>query len=327
MINDLVFHLGDRKTGSTSIQHTLNDKLWSSGSKSLFYAAKGHNGPLANVLLDMGKHQNVAKRYLGLAERLSRATADVAVVSTESFEDVSPKALKSTLEEHLPHYMDRVRLIAYVRPHGPRVLSGYAEQIKRGQSTATLEEYFAEGVAFGRFESAERFARWREEFGDAFTLRPMIRSELAGACVVRDFIGYALQSDDFDLDWDPNANPSLSQEDLVLLQGLHTRLEDQGVTPDQASFLGAALGQQMAAVPAGDGTRLTLSPKLAADVKAHCAADAAALDAMFFEGTPMSADLDGLADKAAEAQAAPNDVDARVMGLFSDWLSGLKATG
>ena len=141
MTSDLVIHLGDRKTGSTSIQKTLTDGLWTSGSRSLYYTANGHNGPLAHALATGANADNIQQRFTNLGRRIARhaAKADVAVVSSEGFEDVSPKTLKMALEAYLPEYAGTVRLIAYVRPHGARVLSGYSEQIKRGQSVGSLE--------------------------------------------------------------------------------------------------------------------------------------------------------------------------------------------
>jgi hypothetical protein len=321
MIQDLVFHLGDRKTGSTSIQQTLNQQLWSSPSKTLFFTATDHNGPLAAALVAMDNADNAARRFAGLNQRLGKADADVAVVSSETFEDVSPKALKAALEAYLPDYVDAVRLIAYVRPHGGRVLSGYSEQIKRGQSLGSLEEYFAEGAVLERFTSFERFARWKEVFGDAFTLRPMIRSSLQGACVVQDFLSYALQSFDFNLNWDPNANPSLSLDDLDLLHQFHARAEENGVTPARASFLGAAIGDQLSQRPQSGAARATLQPAIARELVALCRADAEQLDAMFFEGAPMTTALLALPDQGAMANTTPLDPGAaRVMGLLTDWL-------
>lgn len=329
MIRDLVFHLGDRKTGSTSIQKTLNDGLWAAPDRSLYYTAQGHNGPLAQALASMGNADAVMRRFKGLSQRLDAASdtdvaPDVAVVSSETFEDVSPKALKMALEAYLPDYLDHVRLIAYVRPHAGRLLSGYSEQIKRGQSLARLEEFFAEGVALERFAVFERFASWRAVFGDAFTLRPMIRSQLHNGCVVQDFLSYALNSTDFTLSWDPDANPSLSAQDMDLLRGFHSRLDAGHVSPAQASFLGAELGKQLADHPDQAGSRLTLPAGLVEQLTALCEKDAADLDRMFFDGTPMGDALRGLQGADAEVKPASADPEAaRVMTLMGDWLAGL----
>lgn len=334
MIRDLVFHLGDRKTGSTSIQKTLTDGLWDAPDRALFYTAQGHNGPLAQALASMGNADAVMRRFKGLSQRLDAVASDadvapdVAVVSSETFEDVSPKALKLALEAYMPDYVDHVRLIAYVRPHAGRLLSGYSEQIKRGQSLASLEEFFAEGVALDRFAVFERFANWRAVFGDAFTLRPMIRSGLYNGCVVQDFLSYALNSTDFTLSWDPDANPSLSLQDIEVLRGLHSRLDAGHVSPAQASFLGAELGKQLAEHPDPAGSRLTLPAALADQLIAQCEKDAADLDQMFFEGTPMGDALQGVRGGDADAKSASTDRDAapdaaRVTTLMGDWLAGL----
>lgn len=324
MTSDLVIHLGDRKTGSTSIQKTLTDGLWTSGSRSLYYTANGHNGPLAHALATGANADNIQQRFTNLGRRIARhaAKADVAVVSSEGFEDVSPKTLKMALEAYLPEYAGTVRLIAYVRPHGARVLSGYSEQIKRGQSVGSLEAYFNDGMALGRFEAFPRLSEWREVFGDAFTLRPMIRVGLYQNCVVQDFLRYALQSEDFALTWKPDANPSLCAQDIAILQEFHRQLDGAGVTPAQAGYLGAALGEQMADHPIPDGRRLQLPEALAEQVAAGCKQDADALDGLFFEGTPMGDALEALKGAGNPPATPPADA-ARIAGLMGAWLGRL----
>lgn len=324
MTCELVFHLGDRKTGSTSIQKTLTDGLWNSDSRSLYYTANGHNGPLAHALATGANPDNIQQRFTSLGQRLARhaADADVAVVSSEGFEDVAPKTLKLALEAYLPDYADAVRLIAYVRPHGARVLSGYSEQVKRGQSVGSLESYFSEGMALGRFDAFPRLSEWREVFGDAFTLRPMIRDGLYQDCVVHDFMRYALQSDDFSLSWQPDANPSLCAQDIAVLRDIHQRLDGAGVTAAQAGYLGSAIGEQMAEHPIQGGQRLHLPADLAEQVIAGCKQDAEALDRMFFDATPMSDALNAL-QGTGDTPAAPSPDAARIAGLMGAWLGRL----
>lgn len=325
MTCELVFHLGDRKTGSTSIQKTLTEALWQSDSRKLYYTAKGHNGPLAHALATGANADNIQQRFASLGQRIARhaADADVAVVSSEGFEDVSPRTLKMALDAYLPEYADSsLRLIAYVRPHGARVLSGYSEQVKRGQSVGSLEAYFNEGMALGRFEAFPRLSEWREVFGAAFTLRPMIRDGLYRNCVVQDFLRYALQSEDFSLSWQPDANPSLCAQDIALLREIHQQLDGAGVTPAQAGYLGAALGEQMAVYPAPDGQRLHLPEALAEQVAAGCKQDAEALDGLFFDGTPMGDALEALKGAGDTPPAPPADA-ARIAGLMGAWLGRL----
>ncbi|WP_069301109.1 hypothetical protein [Neptunicoccus sediminis] len=324
MTCELVFHLGDRKTGSTSIQKTLTDGLWNSDSRSLYYTANGHNGPLAKALATGANADMIQQRFANLGQRLTRhaSEADVAVVSSEGFEDVAPKTLKLALEAYLPDYADSVRLIAYVRPHGARVLSGYSEQVKRGQSVGSLESYFSEGMALGRFDAFPRLSEWRDVFGAAFTLRPMIREGLYQNCVVQDFLRYALQSEDFSLSWQPDSNPSLCSQDIAMLRDIHQQLDGAGVSPAQAGYLGAALGEQMAEHPNPDGQRLQLPEALAEQVIAGCKQDAAALDQMFFDGTPMGDALNALKG-AGDTLAAPSPDAARIAGLMGAWLGRL----
>jgi len=298
MIPQLVFHLGDRKCGSTSIQHALAQKLWTSEHRSLAFMARDHNGPLAQCLVDMQDSDRAGNRFANLATRLARVEADVAVVSSESFEDVSPRALAQMIESYLPEYQADMRLIAYVRPHGARILSGYAEQIKRGQSLADLGEFFAEGVFLERFEYFNRFKAWKQVFGPRFELRVLDRSRLKGSCVVQDFLDFALEGAAFTLQGPIETNPSLCLQDLAVLREVHRVM---GANPARASELGAKLADILAVLPRGKATKLQFPKALVQDTFDLCRQDAENMDKMFFEDTPM---MDALT--ALSAHAVPD---------------------
>ena len=297
MIPNLIFHLGDRKCGSTSIQHTLGQGLWHSDQGTLAYMAKDHNGPLAQSLVDMSDTGLAERRFANLAQRLGRVTADVAVVSAETFEDVAPKALAAMIEAHLPEYRNSLRLIAYVRLHAGRILSGFAEQIKRGQSLSDLAGFFAEGVFLERFTCFERFKSWKDTFGDQFELRVMDRTLLKDACVVRDFIDYALGGVEFSLEGQVDANPSLCLEDLAVLREMHRIM---AAAPARSSALGAQLGSILSGMARVQSSRLMFPQALVQDTIDLCLTDAQSLDDGFFDGTPMA---DALMSLSAQAVA------------------------
>lgn len=302
MVERLIFHLGDRKAGSTALQKTLAEGLWRAGpgAPRLAYMARDHNGPLARSLSTLEDAERQEKRFQTLARRLSRVEAEVAVVSSEDFEDVSPAALKAAIDRWLPGWAGRLELVAYVRPHGERFLSGYAEQVRRGQTTAALEAFLAEGVLLERFTMAPRLARWREVFGPAYRVRPAIAARLAGGSVVTDFLALAL-GQEARLTWAGRANPSPSAAELAALRLVHDAREAAGWPPRRREAAGIALAEAFARM-AADGTpgpRAGLTAELVAALREICAEDAAAIDAMFFEDRPFSEALAALAPGGA----------------------------
>lgn len=304
----LLIHLGDRKTGSTSIQRTLADRLWRAGDDAprLAYPARLHNGPLAQSLANFQDTDKQAARFENLARRLGRlrGDADLAILSSETFEDVSPVALKRAIDTWLPDWRDGLRLVAYARPHGARFLSAYAEQVKRGQTWASPEEFFAEGVLLERFTMAERFSTWRKVFGEAFELRPAVDKCLVGGSVVDDFLTCALGCP-VEVTWAARSNPSPDAAALAALRIIHGARDAAGLSPRALERGGLAFAEALAEQPGTAGEKPGLTAALLADLRELCAEDAAILDEQFFDGTPMGDALAAL--QPGGAGVAPED--------------------
>ena len=300
----LVFHLGDMKTGSTAIQTALSSRSWTCASVRLLYphASKLSHSPFAQSLLsrsDGSRTENLAGEILA---DIAATPADVAVISAEHFENVDPVALKAALQKYMPEMLEDARFIAYVRPHAERFPSTYAERVKTGQFLGTLAELQIVLHSRETFVYTPRFLAWRAVFGAAFTLRPMIRDLLFRKDVVADFLHFALQTEDFTLTATPDANDSLSLENTAILRQLHLRLsEGQRRLQVYQSTVGRALARRMNDSPFRDGTRIGIHKALAEVVRDQYAGDAAALDAAFFTGTPMTDALNAAPAKAVEA--------------------------
>lgn len=312
MIKELVFHLGDRKTGSTSIQDTLRVKNCT-GGKSFRYLARGtmHNSRLAKSVYPGTGPEDCRKPFAELAEQIRASDADLGIVSSEKFEAASPACLQQALQAHLPEYAGQVRFIAYVRPHADRIASSWAERVKLGLFDKPLEAYAERAMKNGRFLYAGRFAEWREVFGGQFCLRPMIRSELHQNCVVRDFLNFAFREEAFQLLQEPAANESVCIEDLLILREWHRHLTaaavEAGLPVQKMKNLRSALGRQMgiemaAGLPRGS-TKVRLHRQLVSELQTAFGEDAAALDQMFFAGRPMSEALARAGEKAQERPA------------------------
>lgn len=339
MIRDLVIHLGDTKTGSTSIQQALVQGAYRNTGAVIHYPARTHHNALARTLLRKAQFKNRAARFGRIHDSLSRSEAEIGVISAEHFQFVDPDLFGETLEQYWPDMTDRMRLVAYVRPHAEKLLSSYAERVKLGQVDGSIEDYVESVSRQNMLDYLPRFTAWRDRFGDRFELRPFVRTELFRGDPVADFLRVVLRHERFEITDMATANTALSLPQLALLRVVHDALESglaaRGAEMtadirDARSAMGRMVAEHMRDQKLGnDGGKLRLPAHLVDPVRARYAEDAAALDAAFFTGTPMRDALDGIErltgpegqSLAAEDHFSPQVVAA--MRSFGAVLTGM----
>lgn len=312
----VVFHLGDKKTGSTAIQTTLASKSWSCATVSLLYPGKeriSHIAMAKSLMKRGGSPGLAAARFEDVANEIRAVKPDVAVISAEDFEDVSPVVLKDAVQQHMSEFAADARYIAYVRPHVERVASSYAERVKASGYGGSMDDLYDKFTEKGMLAYSPRFLKWRDAFGDAFVLRPMIRDRLYKSDVVLDFLQFSLGTDDLTVEKSPNANESVSLENLAVLHEMQIALKpDDGHRSDLAPAFCRYVARQMNRSANIQGTKVQFHRSLAEKMVVECAKDAMALDAAFFTGTPM---LDAL--NAAPAKAVDQPQSVRLEDHFS----------
>ena len=322
MRRELIIHIGDPKTGSTSIQKALASGIVQSPNAEIFYPAPlNHNGiakslmlkpvplrPFPQVLKQMAKK----RKFASCARKIKHSSAEINIISGENFCDVPPQTLKASIEKHFDSTRFNVRIIAYVRPHASRILSSYVEQIKVGYFSGTLEGFHQKFLKNRKIFYHARFQKWREVFGPAFTLRPFVRKELLEGCVVTDFLNYALQGKPFSLAKELSENSSLSLEDLMVI------MEIQKLLPLEEPELRHAIGYGFDRIlqnspPASNGRKLVLHDDLAMKIRETYTNDAMATDETFFSGKP-------ILQQALVAQTDDCSIEAQSI-LPGDYLS------
>ena len=306
MTERVVFHIGDHKTGTTSIQQVLAAGAWE-GPEIAYPVAETrlNHKPAADTLFRPGRGHRVADAFAKLNRRANHATAPVTVFSAESFENVPAQALKAAIETHMPAHAEKIQVIAYVRPHAERVLSSYMQALKVGNFDGTIERFFAKKAEIKRYIYTPRFTAWRKAFGDRFTLRPMVRGELFRGDVVADFLKYAVGTEDFQVNPDfVTGNESLALADMVMIRAFHRNKNFGDRMVDNRGKATWAMARLLAADPPAVMEKLAIHESLMAQIEAEYRADAEALDAAFFEGTPMADALDRAHTKTVpEAQS------------------------
>jgi hypothetical protein len=334
----LVFHIGDRKTGSTSIQNAFAQGKVSLRDQTLFYPATMAHNHLKKPFKAWSNPERKAARkkaitkFENLAGRIDKSDADFCLISAEAFEGVAPAVLQDVITHHFAGVADEIRIVAYVRPHAARILSSFSERLKNGNVNvleASLETFFTANNNTRRFHYLPRFSAWRDVFGDQFTLRPFISSQLFQGDVVADFVCHGFGQPDFQIDETVQSNQSLCLEDLMrlkVLQSHHTQ------NPKKLRHaLGWELARLLGALPLQETrTKLRLHKSLVKDIQDAYLADARALDQMFFDNKPLlETELTQAVDQAAAtAQSlAPSDWlgsgDIRSLTLLATLISDM----
>ena len=159
MTQELIFHIGDHKTGSTSIQSALAAKHIVPEGKTLLYPSQLNHNHLVE-LRRKGKAIK-GKRFSGpdirhkkfseLAHEINNSDYDFCVISAEAFEAFSPSRLDDIIAKYFDTTQIKIRVIAYVRPHAARLLSSYAEKIKISPFPGSLDEYHEKTQRNGKF--------------------------------------------------------------------------------------------------------------------------------------------------------------------------------
>ena len=339
MIEELVIHIGDQKTGTTSIQSALTHNAEALRARGVLYPFTGKRINHRAEAMSLERGSPHAPRRDELWKRLATAArkapaGSVLCISSERFELHDPRLLRAALEEHMPAALPRLRVAAYVRPHVARVTSSYAEAVKQGGSLGPAAAYYDSVMRRNpaRFHFAQRFGAWRDVFGDALEVRLMHRAHLHGGDVVADFLKTALggRAAIEDLDVADDANASLTAEELATLRVLHAALRaERGHQVAISKPFGWSMAPIFAAARAG-GRKFALDRALAERIARDCDEDARVMDAEFVTDAPVMRELLRAAPAAAASEAldaAPESVlGAEEVGRLSALGEALRLT-
>jgi len=287
----LIFHIGDHKTGTTSIQYAFARKLVTLEGEKVFYPARlAHNHLLgaAKALEGRGPARRKAvQQFEKLAARIRKSRARCALISAEALEGLPPEQLQSIISTYFRDCADDIRVVAYMRPHAARVLSSYATQTKSGLFTGSGPEAFHRSqLKKERLFCHPRFSAWRAAFGEAFILRPFIREKLHQGDAVHDLVRHGFGRERFSVAAGPAANESLALDDLMRLKFLQGRL--QHLPQNLRHALGWEFMRLAGDPPAPDpGEKPALHQSLAREIQADYLEDARAMDRDFFSCEPL----------------------------------------
>ncbi len=290
-IDKLVFHIGDPKTGSTSIQRTLYDNRWSATDTTIVTPKSLATRPIAQALAADMRSQATSEQFSQLAHWLSEQEADIAVISSEHFASVRPEDLKEAISCYLPDFETRVQVIAFVRPHASRLLSSYIQTVKTKGRSISFERYCRKMIRRKRRLYSPRFSSWRDSFGKAFVLRPMVTDHLYRGDVVADFFYQILGSEKFDLASAKRFNTSPTLNQLSLLLEFHNTLRATQIPDRVRTGFAREFAKFLSICVRDERERMKIPQDIFNKLQQAFSQDAAFLDSEFFSGSPMSTAL------------------------------------
>lgn len=310
MIKTLVFHIGDPKNGSSSIQKAMQRRACRPEGVRYVSQPELNASPLA---LAMNPKRRTEEERQKLQQRLfaekrqwaQDAEADIGLISSEFFVLVPPDKMLQALAQHWPEFAGQARFIAYVRPHASRFLSGYAQRTKDGSFLKPMAQFASFLDKRDNLRGGTRFGGWQDVFGERFTLRPFIRKEMCGGDVVEDFFSEVLQGAPFTLDKMPSTNESMTLEELAGVRFLQKTLWEHEIPKALHLPIGGALGRMLAAQSGRSDNKLRLARKLAERLQNTYRSDAELLDSRFF-GKPLM--VEALDDACRNTVDAPQPI-------------------
>jgi hypothetical protein len=293
MIKNLVIHLGDTKTGSTAIQSVLRSgEFVTPNGQTVCYPGKSLNHNRLPKALSKGENaERQANLFKLIAEEFRASDADFGLISAELFQTVDPLKLKHIIESEMADLCERMRLISYVRPHAERLVSTYSERAKFGLVSGDMRSHLRTMDRTKRLHYAPRFAAWRQTFGDKFHLKFFQRDHLLNGDIVEDFFSWMFNQSGTEIHATQQPNASLTIGQIALLRRFYNLMPKppkNGGSGKMPADVSRALVAQFRVTGLGaDMGRVTIPEKLATRLKQKYESDAQALDAEFFDGTPM----------------------------------------
>lgn len=290
----LVVHIGDHKTGSTSMQIALARGNVTLKSGKLCYPLVNqhycHNfvahGFVHSLRARFTPDTSGMKRVATIARK---ANPTLTVLSAEGFEKARPSKVAEAIDEHFK--MSRENLVVYclVRPHISRLSATLSEYIKCGRSSEDpmrdvwlMRRYW---LGFGG-----RLNRWSNVFGSSFKVSAFKRDEMANGQPLDDLFAKAIGPDMVDVKSQVFENKSLGVEDLMRIHLVQKSLPD--LAKWERHTVGWYLARKIAAAnePSNSGTKLTFDQATSAKFRKAYWSDASRIDRKFFADRPVFRD-------------------------------------
>ncbi|RSL29774.1 hypothetical protein D7Z54_29525 [Salibacterium salarium] len=224
----ILIHIGTSKTGSSSIQKTLNNAAQKRELYPIIYPRKGgsshglisaiYNPPdkfTRTIKQQYDTNKKKFKRNLFLfKKRLFKEIEknDNIIISSEFLFSLTPEAIKNLKQDLYKLGVNEIEVIVYVRKPSSHYLSIVQQKIKASHIIHNPLTY--------NYKLKENISNWESEFPGKVQVRPFEKSLLYNNDVVQDLLHVA--SDYFSVNLKDielmRQNESISGEGMVILQ-------------------------------------------------------------------------------------------------------------
>tara|TARA_R110000787_G_scaffold12074_14_gene39264 strand:- start:796 stop:1896 length:1101 start_codon:yes stop_codon:yes gene_type:complete len=225
----LILHVGMHKTGSTSIQRSLEG--FDRGLiRYLDLGSSNHSGPVRTIFSersnDYPAHRRSGKSRHAIAQMASHHRAQMIrelslprqrfIISGEGISALSPAGVRA-LAQFLKQYVDRIQVIGYVRDPVGYANSAFQQRVKDGQAA----------ISVPRPNYRNRFRKFFDVFGrENVELIQFNPSAFENRSVVRDFCNRAgIPADNVR---EKRANESLSDLAIRLILQINQQAAARG---------------------------------------------------------------------------------------------------
>ena len=282
----------------------LHDRLVSCPTQDILPWLRYNAIDMANSLKESDLSER-KKHFRRIQDWTAKHDPDVLVISSEFFASAKPSVLQEALDTYVPDdlFLD-TRVISYVRPHASRFLAAFVQRTKTGLYFGDIDSFLA-SLQKNKpitFNYTKRFRRWKRVFGDNFTLKPFIRSEMYQGDISQDFFHEVLEGAPFEIEKPVEANVSVSTKSLAGLRRMHEKFRELGMDAKGRSLIGGAMGNHFLASQANGGQKPKLDPATAEALIATYKKDAAKLDSTFFDRPIMQEALEHCVDDTQDTK-------------------------
>ncbi|MDD3774922.1 MAG: hypothetical protein PHV08_03060 [Sulfurovaceae bacterium] len=200
----LYLHIGNHKTGTTSIQHALLDNRHFLESHNISFFSEhtsGGNVKTGNtsawVYVDPEHVENGAGGYVKdvnkLALKLGNLPYDTVIMSAESLSFIFKKRHIQNLYDALKKYFNQIKIIVYLRRQDEQVISHHQQESKAGTEVLffgtdnhAIPQYTEHHHYY--MDYYERISLWADVFGDNnMIVKNFDKNKLKEHDVVADF--------------------------------------------------------------------------------------------------------------------------------------------
>lgn len=189
MIDELIIHVGNHKTASTSMQKCLRDKSYE--VENDVYYPETIGGPVQynhNYYVRSLGTEHQEDRFEHLLNLLRNTDNSRVVISSAAYAYYSGAALKGHVEKYYRPLARNIRLIKYIRPHLSSLVSSYTELVRIGLYSDTIYNVLKTPIGNRMILHHDNPYSLKKAFGENVDIVPMVSEALIGNDPVTDIL-------------------------------------------------------------------------------------------------------------------------------------------